>query len=332
MFWRLLLYLIQSVFVFADAKPSLILLGIFTAGISFVSKLSDLTTRIMFSEIVPKNELEKYNGIKSVLDNIASFGAPVIGSAFYGICGFAVFSIISSSIHFIALILLVRINYTQTTESMPSRNSGFLSQFKDGLVFLWENKAVLRLSILAASLNFFVASSGNITNPGILIQEYSISSQLFGFVEVAFSLGVLFSGVFIAKHSKINLQKNIPIFLIVNSVIMIGLGVFSFLMFNLLHSLCLAVFLILQIELGFVTILFNVPIMSFYQSHVPNGFQGRFFALSSFIGSIAISVGTSYAGFISQKLDADSAYIFNYICVIVIVVVVMFCGKPDGLE
>lgn len=327
-----LLYLFQAILIFTNGKPSLILLGVLASGISFASKLSDLTTKVMFSEIVPADELEKYNGVKSILDNIASFGAPVIGAAIYGWCGFAIFSIISGVIYSASLLLLVPIHYRQVQAGIKSKDFGFFGQLRDGLLFLRRNKEVLNLVILSASLNFFVASSGNITNPGILVKKYGISNQLFGFAEVAFSLGVLLSGLFIAKQSKISLQKNIAVFLIMNSGIMIAIGSLSVLMFSLPHSLYFSVFLLLQILLGFVTILVNVPIMSFYQSNVPVDFQGRFFALSSFLGSISISIGTSYAGIISQKMGADVAYIFSNLCVIVIVLAVMYRKKPSSSE
>ena len=47
------------------------------------------------------------------------------------------------------------------------------------------------------ALNFFVASSEEeVTNPGIAIQKYHLPTSIFGLVSIAFSIGVILSGIF----------------------------------------------------------------------------------------------------------------------------------------
>ena len=81
-------------------------------------------------------------------------------------------------------------------------------------------------------------------------------------------------------------------------------------------------FLALELVLGFITILINVPMTSYFQSVVPVGYQGRVFALLSFISGFSIPLGVTYSGFLASKIGADWAYILNNICVILIVLLV----------
>lgn len=103
---------------------------------------------------------------------------------------------------------------------------------------------------------------------------------------------------------------------------MILIGIASILMFGKNQFYYLVVFLILQILLGFVTLMINVPVTPFYQTSISIDHQSRFFSLNSFLGKIAITLGTAYTGVIAQQFGAGVAYISNNICVILIVSIV----------
>lgn len=77
--------------------------------------------------------------------------------------------------------------------------------------------------------------------------------------------------------------------------------------------------LILEVFLGFITILINVPVTSFFQSQVPLPIQSRFFALLSFSANLSVPLGILYAGFMAEKIGPDVNYILNNILVICIV-------------
>ena len=77
--------------------------------------------------------------------------------------------------------------------------------------------------------------------------------------------------------------------------------------------------LFFEVLLGFITILVNVPMTSFFQSQVPLNIQSRFFALLSFSANLIVPLGILYTGFLASAIGADVTYIINNILVIVIV-------------
>lgn len=319
-----LAFFMQMILLFIYEKPSLMMLGILAILINVCADSTELASKVMFTELVDKKELEKYNGLKSLIDNLASFGAPILGTALYGFCGFRVVVLVAAILYLVSSFFMTRISYMRKSQENPSKATFWLD-LRNGLVPIKQNSAILRMMLLVASLNFFVASSGDIINPGILIQKYHISSQLFGLVEVAFMLGVIIAGVFIARKSP-KLRQGLSHLFLIDSFLMIGIGVSSLLMTGLSKFIFLSIFLVLQIGSGFVTMLINVPILSFYQSEVALDYQSRFFGLNSLIGKSAIALGVLYTGFLSQKFGADVTYILNNICVIVIVILVSSNG------
>lgn len=316
------------------SQPSLTSLGLISAIISLLFSVIELSTKILFSEIVPKDKLEKYNGLKSVWDNLAAFGAPMIATLIYGFLGFKIVALIIAVFYFIASMVLIKLSDLSNLNyqnKVIQRENNFFSNLKSGMTFIKENKAIRNFYLLASTLNFFLGSQEEIINPSILMQKYHISEKLFGLVSLSFTLGVMVSGLLLEKYSKGNTQNFLKYLFIINSVIMMLIGILSVLFSGRYPVTFLISFLFLEFIVGFVTILVNVPLTAYFQSAVPINYQGRVFALLSFISGISVPLGISYSGFIASKIGADWTYIINNLFVIIIVLIV-FRRKDKGVN
>ncbi|MCT3191847.1 MFS transporter [Lacticaseibacillus rhamnosus] len=315
---------IAQSFYLLVGRTSLVILGLASAVICTLFSVIELATKIMFSEIVPEGELEKYNGLKSVWDNISSFGAPVIGTMVYGFSGFEYVALIVSIFFLISAIILSKMSrYAEIREDATPVKMEFFKNLKEGLQFVRENKGVRNFYFLASALNLFVANQEEVINPGILIQKYNITAKIFGFVSFSFTLGVILAGLFLAKRKEGNSRQILKQLFITNSSIMIVIGTLSVIMHGQHKLTFFYIFLFLEFCLGFITILINVPMTSYFQSTVPIGYQGRVFGLLGLISSLSVPIGISYTGFLAQIIGADFAYIVNNLCVILIVLIVL---------
>lgn len=128
------------------------------------------------------------------------------------------------------------------------------------------------------------------------------------------------------KKKGLDLMRHLARSLQMTTFLSIFIGIFSLVFEGKNQFIFLGIFLILQLLLGFSMILVNVPIMSYYQSQVPHDVQSRFFSLSSFLGSIAISLGVTVAGILAEHFGADVTLIFNNLCVLIIVIFVFRKG------
>lgn len=315
---------IAQSFYLLVGRTSLVILGLASAVICTLFSVIELATKIMFSEIVPEGELEKYNGLKSVWDNISSFGAPVIGTMVYGFSGFEYVALIVSIFFLISAIILSKMSrYAEIREDATPAKMEFSKNLKEGIQFVRENKGVRNFYFLASALNLFVANQEEVINPGILIQKYNITAKIFGFVSFSFTLGVILAGLFLAKRKEGNSRQILKQLFITNSSIMIVIGTLSVIMHGQHKLTFFYIFLFLEFCLGFITILINVPMTSYFQSTVPIGYQGRVFGLLGLISSLSVPIGISYTGFLAQIIGADFAYIVNNLCVVLIVLIVL---------
>ncbi|HLQ40619.1 MAG TPA: MFS transporter [Tetragenococcus sp.] len=319
-FLTLVIFTVQ-LSLFVTHTISIAILALLGMLMNLSYSVSDIATRVIFTEIIPKNQLEKYNGIKSIIDNSAIFIAPMTGTLLYGMRGIEFVLVVILILYSISALGIHRIDY-KNSSNIQKKNSHILIELKEGFQMVKNEKTILAFFILTMVLNFFVASSEEIINPGILIAKYQISQRYFGFSSTFFVIGVIFAGIFIIFHEGINFQKQLKKIFITNSLIMILIGVFSLLFINFSKYIYYGIFLFFQILLGFFTIIVNVPLTSYFQANIPVDFQGRFFAFLSFSANLSIPFGISYSGFVAESFGADIAYIINNICVILIVIAV----------
>lgn len=139
-----------------------------------------------------------------------------------------------------------------------------------------------------------------IINPGILVHKYRISEALFGMTSSAAVIGTLAAGLFIFKNKWIDLQKNLKNLFLLNSSLMLLIGVNSLLM-TAIPMVYFALFIVLEFLLGFIISCVNVPLISSLQTRIPIEYQGRFFALLSFSSSLLIPLGITYTGFLFRE-------------------------------
>lgn len=312
------IFFIQFIF-FSMGNIWIALLALLGMMMSISNSVSDIATRVLFTENVPRNQLEKWNGTKSMIDNGALFIAPMLGTFLYGLWHINVVLVIILILYAVALIGIYSLHYQPPKTMQEKSSTTVFKEMHEGFLFVKSQKTIFAFFILAMTLNFFVASTEEIINPGILITKYQLPQELFGFSSTFHIIGVILAGFFIARNCQFDFQKNLNKLFIINSLIMIAIGGLSLLLSGFSMYVYFSVFLFMQILLGFFTILINVPLTSYFQANVPLQFQGRFFAFFSFAANLSIPFGISYTGVIANHLGADITYMINNSCVILIV-------------
>lgn len=299
-------------------ETDLILLTGTSMFLNLFFAVSDIATRVMFTEVVAKADLEKANGIKSMTENVAAFAAPMIGTILYGWTGAQEVLGIIILIFICASITIAAAKYQALIkEKMPT---SVLGEMKEGFDYVKSQKTIFAFFILVTALNFFVASTEEVINPGIVLVKYGIAKSLFGLTSTFYIAGVILAGIFIVRKQTINFQKHFSKLFILNSLVMIALGAVSLLFQGQSQMIFYSIFLLLELLLGFFTILVNVPLTSYFQANIPLEYQGRFFAFFSFAANLSIPFGIFCSGILAEGIGADVTYILNNLCVIAIVI------------
>ena len=316
---------LTSILYFRNSN-SLILLFFISLFINIISTFFIIASKVIFSELNTPETLEKYNGLQSFLENITIIIGPVIGTYLFSIFDFNFILLIVSLAYFLSFLQELLIKYEKDS-NLVKEDSNFIKDFKEGIIYIKNNKIVLNFFILVMFLNFFIASNDEIINPGILIQKYKISEKLFGFSATAYGVGSVFAGIFIYYNEKFKFLQKLKLLFILNSLLMCLLGFLSIVLFKYNHYIYFVIFIFFQFFIGIITTLVNVPLISSFQKNVEIKYQSRFFSLLSFFSGGLIPLGVLYVGYLSSYIGADITYIINNVAIILIVFIVFRKNK-----
>lgn len=295
-----------------------IILAIVVTVINLIYSVFDIASTMLFSEEANANSLERYNGIKSLIENGIAIIGPAAASVIYGMFGFCTIALIAAMSYFASAIQECFIQYQK--KEQPIERHRYWKEMADGVAYICNKKDILIICILSMSLNFFLGNSDEVICPGILIHKYQIPAELFGLSSSAWVLGALLGSAFILKNKRLNLKENMHRLLILYAQIMIVVGVLSLFMTKHPYEYFI-IFLFCQLLCSAVITCVNVPLWSYLQTNVELNYQGRFFSIQSFISNISTPLGIFYTGYLADLFGADWAYLLNSLCIIVIVLI-----------
>jgi sugar phosphate permease len=282
-----------------------------------ISGLFGVASNVIFTELNEKESLEQMNGLKSFSDNLAGIASPLAGAYLFGAFGFASVLAAVGASYALSAAGECFIRYRRP-DKIPGESVPLREQFLGGVRVITSSREIFSLFFLVMVLNFFVANSDEIINPGILVQKYGLPQKLYGLSSSSFVAGTLAAGLFLFRRKNARPPRLKALFLL-NSAVMMLIGAASLLCYNLCPRAYFPIFLTLEAVCGFLTTCINVPLISSFQIQVPVEYQGRFFALLSFASGLLVPLGVSWAGLLSDRAGADAAYLINNACVILAV-------------
>lgn len=292
----------------------------FSIAVNITGACFSISSSSIFVHLVTKGELEQANARKSLLDNVATLIAPIIGTFLYGYFGILCVAFINALSFLISAIFELFIKYTK--KSTDELAESFTVMLKGGVQFIYKQKAVLSYFFMIMLLNFLVAPTEEVFAPGIIKQKYQFPNTLYGWTSTAVAIGILFSSYLISKKNNLNLIKHLKKFFYAQGLLMIFCGILAVLLFQYNPYVYFYIFLLFSLISGVVSTLVNVPLISQFQTMVDPKYQARFFSLLSFSAQIMIPLGTYFAGIMSQSIGADNAYAMNGLILLVLVTII----------
>ena len=294
----------------------------FLIMISFIEKINssifNVSSSSIVSHLIVKDDIPKFNGMKSVFDNIAYLMAPALGAILYSYLGFGFAVWMNIVSYVIAIVLSLILNYIPHTST--STEEPFHVRFKEGFKVILTDKHILMFFILFMVLNFLVSPTEEVFAPGIMKTVYNFDDSLYGWTGSAVSAGIIIASVLIGMKNKGDSLMKVSLY--IQSGIMILTGIFSVIFLTYNPNIFYFLYLILCFLSGFFATFVNVPLISNFQIMVDPNYQARFFSILSFFSSLMIPVGTLFAGTMSKFLHADIAYLLNGVIMLAVVYVI----------
>lgn len=319
--WNLKRFLIYSdgisAIIFLSMLLSISLFGFSLLWISLLTilfNINDMMFQVasnsIFIHVVKQDSLEQLNGMKSTFDNLVALIAPLIGTALYAVFGIQTILLLNA-VSFLLAALIVSLLHFQRKTRHNLQKEPYRQMLTQGIRYIFSNQLVLSLFLLVMMLNFLVAPTEEIFAPGMLQVKYQLDAVAYGWTSTSISLGVVSASVYLSLKKKAASTAHLKVFFLAQGIIMVTTGITSQLFYHQSTLWFYMIYLLLSFLTGVFSTMVNVPLMSSFQFMVERDFQARFFSMLSFFSRLMIPFGTIVAGYSSDLLGADIAYLMN---------------------
>ncbi len=290
---RALIGLVVSYIVYQDAMTiEILLVATFSWGVCEV--LVDTTSQAILPEILKSDQLERGNSRLNTAEVIvAQFVGTPLGGFLYAVAialpfflsgvGFAIAALIVSIFPFHA-------SLKPAPKSPDDPAPNFLNEIKFGIKYMYEEKQIFHLVVITTLLGFFFSLSNAIA-PLFIIEELGVEPRYFGLLLAIQGLGALAGSVLAPRISKsMGRGRALAFNLLIASVPIFIIGLVP----NVWYFLPLAVII------GATISVWNILLMSVYQSIIPRKLYGRIHGARRTIVWGLMPIGSVIGGFIAR--------------------------------
>ena len=271
-------------------------------GVGCCEVIFDMSAQAFLPQIVPERLLEKANGRLSSLELITNtfIGLPLGAWAFVVAVGVP-FGVDAASFA-LAAVLVASIRLPKKDAPDASTNfqqPTFLTDLKEGLAWLWNNRLIRTLAIMLGITNM-TAMFGDAIFVKYAAEELGVTGRAYGFLLALTAIGSILGGLLgdrIAK--KLGVAQSI-----IYSYFVFGFVGIIYFFFPYVWAIAIAASL-----MGLAGTTWNVVTVSLRQRVIPSELFGRVNSVYRFIGTGSIGIGALIGGQIAYATNLRMPFI-----------------------
>jgi MFS family permease len=267
---------------------------VFIFGICEV--LVDTTSQAILPQILDKSNFERGNSRLQISDVIVGQFAGTPLSGFLYAIAIALPFYFSTTGFLIAGILIAlfpfqkEVNATKAGEE-PKERLGLIGDIKFAVSYLYQDKRLFNIVVITTSIGFFYSLSSS-TAALFILKELNVPATYFGIVLAIMGIGALGGSIAAPIISRrIGRGLTLAIHLSISTVVMFLAGVvpniYFFVGFGLIGAFSISVW--------------NILLMSLYQSLIPTALYGRIHGARRTIVWGLMPIGSVFGGFIARE-------------------------------
>jgi MFS family permease len=246
----------------------ILLVCVFIFGICEV--LVDTTSQSVLPQILDKSNFERGNSRLQISEVIVSqfAGSPLSG--FLYAISIALPFFFSTAGFFLAVLLIALLPFHTDVNPVHKDDEGkeklgLLGDIKFALTYLYNDKQIFSIVAITTSIGFFFALSNAIA-PLFVLKELEVAPSFFGVVLAIQGIGALMGSIAAPLASKkFGRGRALALNLFLASLMVVFTGLAP----NVLT------FVLISIVIGFTISVWNILLMSLYQSLIPSHLYGR---------------------------------------------------------
>ena len=271
----------------------ILLTCVFLFGICEV--LVDTTSQAVLPQILDKSNFEKGNSRLQISEVIvAQFAGSPLSGLLYAIAIALPFYFSTAGFLLAALIIALT---TFQKNLNPERNEGqkeeklgLVGDIKFALNYLYQDKEIFAIVAITTSIGFFYSLSNAIA-PLFVLKELNVAPALFGVTLAIQGIGALLGSVMAPLASKtLGRGKALGLNLFLASIMIVFTGL----------APNVYVFVGITVVIGFTISVWNILLMSLYQSLIPSHLYGRIHGARRTIVWGLMPIGSVIGGFIAK--------------------------------
>ena len=271
-----------------------ILLGcVFLFGICEV--LVDTTSQSVLPQILDKSNFERGNSRLQISEVIvAQFAGSPLSGFLYAISIALPFYF--STAGFVAAALLLALSPFQKDvnpvheDDQGKERLGIRGDIKFALNYLYQDKRILSIVLITTSIGFFYSISTAVA-PLFILKELNVEPSLFGVVLAIQGVGALAGSIAApAASKKFGRGRALGMNLVIASFMIVLTGI----------APNVYVFVVISVVVGFTISVWNILLMSLYQSLIPSHLYGRIHGARRTIVWGLMPIGSVIGGVIAR--------------------------------
>lgn len=271
----------------------ILLSAIFFIGICEV--LVDTTSQSVLPQILDRSEFEKGNSRLQISEVIVAqfVGSPLSGFLYAIAIGLPFF--FSTAGFFVAALVIAVLPFKKELSSInphdvKKEKMGILGDIKFALSFIYREKSIFAIVVVTTSIGFFYSLSNAIA-PLFLLKELDIPVRLFGVVLAIQGVGALIGSIAAPRiSSALGRGRALALNLLLASsmIVLTGLAPNA------------VVYVVISVVIGFTISIWNILLMSLYQSLIPSHLYGRIHGARRTIVWGLMPLGSVIGGFVAK--------------------------------
>lgn len=291
-----------------DGKQFLIALLVTATIRSLGAGIQEPAVSAVVAQIVPKEHLMKFNGIKSAIESVVQFVAPATAGVILTFASLKDTLYIDVATAVIGIGILSFIAIPLIPKHNDENRVSFLSDMKAGFGYVRENGILSRVLIIFGLFIFACVPIGFMANL-FVSRTYGDSYYYLTFVEVTGFIGMALGGIIIGSSGGFSSRSKT-----------LYVGIFGFGTLGLAMGIVdnFIVYLILMVVLGIVLTMVQTSVTTMLQENSDIQMQGRVFGLMSTIYSGALPLGMAAFGPLSDVVSIRLVMICSAVILLIL--------------
>jgi len=315
----------KALMVWLDIARGVLLFGVIAFGLlnlktllivqvlmSIMGAFFASATGAMFADLVEKDELTRATSTVQTLGIIARIAGPLLGGIIYAFGGIKLALLINAVSFFGSGLFEMFIHYEWKTKELKDI-SEIKEDLLEGLRFIKTKRALMILMSYALLINFLFNPIGTVVLPYVFRVQIGFSAQQFGALQTAIMVGMLLGNTLIMAKLGNKAETLLFKVLFMELALLLVITLLCSPFISLEVWTLFVVFIAIDVLLGILNALVNVPISAKLQKMVPSELRGRVFSVFEMLAMGTTPIGMAIVGVFLESLRPYQLMIISWL-------------------